>query len=202
MIASTSAGVFWVMLPQTVDGSVKRGPATKSLAAKKLTDISSALNVQSIVVDGADVAAVPLPPAAVGPPVADAGCSDSGGAAREASGSISHARARELRARALLGHKLVTLQTGPDGREVKRVYVEAGCDIARELYQDLRTVLGDGTGLWAGQATQPDSSGSTRAPGRASDAVTTASLPALNSGLPRHPSRSAGDRRLGRVEPT
>jgi transposase len=74
--------------------------------------------------------------------------------------------------------------------------------IARELYQDLRTVLGDGTGLWAGQATQPDSSGSTRAPGRASDAVTTASLPALNSGLPRHPSRSAGDRRLGRVEPT
>ena len=30
--------------------------------------------------------------------------------------------------------KLVTHQTGPDGREVKRVYVEDGCDIARELY--------------------------------------------------------------------
>jgi succinyl-CoA synthetase beta subunit len=28
----------------------------------------------------------------------------------------------------------VTHQTGPEGREVKRVYVEAGCDIARELY--------------------------------------------------------------------
>ena len=37
-------------------------------------------------------------------------------------------------ARALLGHNLVTHQTGPAGREVKRVYVEEGCDIARELY--------------------------------------------------------------------
>src|SRR5207237_1180845 len=37
-------------------------------------------------------------------------------------------------ARELIGKKLVTHQTGPEGREVKRVYVEAGCDIARELY--------------------------------------------------------------------
>jgi len=37
-------------------------------------------------------------------------------------------------AQALLGMTLVTHQTGPQGREVKRVYVEAGCDIARELY--------------------------------------------------------------------
>jgi succinyl-CoA synthetase beta subunit len=37
-------------------------------------------------------------------------------------------------AQALLGTTLVTHQTGPQGREVKRVYVEAGCDIARELY--------------------------------------------------------------------
>ena len=37
-------------------------------------------------------------------------------------------------AAALLGHVLVTHQTGPQGKEVKRVYVEAGCDIARELY--------------------------------------------------------------------
>jgi len=36
--------------------------------------------------------------------------------------------------RALIGHTLVTHQTGPEGREVKRVYVEAACDIARELY--------------------------------------------------------------------
>jgi succinyl-CoA synthetase beta subunit len=37
-------------------------------------------------------------------------------------------------ARRLLGHKLVTIQTGPDGQTVRRVLVEAGCEIARELY--------------------------------------------------------------------
>jgi len=35
---------------------------------------------------------------------------------------------------AMLGHVLVTKQTGPKGREVKRVWVEEGCDIKRELY--------------------------------------------------------------------
>ena len=34
----------------------------------------------------------------------------------------------------LLGGELVTIQTGPAGRTVKQVLVEAGCDIARELY--------------------------------------------------------------------
>ncbi|MCI0493347.1 MAG: ADP-forming succinate--CoA ligase subunit beta [Planctomycetes bacterium] len=34
----------------------------------------------------------------------------------------------------LLGHKLVTIQTGPEGQTIRRVLVEAGCDIARELY--------------------------------------------------------------------
>ncbi len=37
----------------------------------------------------------------------------------------------------LIGMTLVTHQTGPGGREVKRVYVEEGCDIARELYLGL-----------------------------------------------------------------
>jgi succinyl-CoA synthetase beta subunit len=37
-------------------------------------------------------------------------------------------------AAAMLGHTLITKQTGPKGREVKRVYVEDGCDIKRELY--------------------------------------------------------------------
>jgi len=35
---------------------------------------------------------------------------------------------------AMLGHTLITKQTGPAGRDVRRIYVEAGCDIARELY--------------------------------------------------------------------
>jgi succinyl-CoA synthetase beta subunit len=38
---------------------------------------------------------------------------------------------------AMIGHTLVTRQTGPDGRPVHRIYVEAGCDIERELYLSL-----------------------------------------------------------------
>lgn len=37
-------------------------------------------------------------------------------------------------AKSMIGMQLVTHQTGPEGKEVKRVYVEDGCDIARELY--------------------------------------------------------------------
>jgi succinyl-CoA synthetase beta subunit len=40
-------------------------------------------------------------------------------------------------AAAMLGKTLVTRQTGPKGREVKRIYVEEGCDIKRELYLGL-----------------------------------------------------------------
>ncbi len=40
-------------------------------------------------------------------------------------------------AKALLGSVLVTHQTGPAGKEVKKVLVEEGCDIARELYVGL-----------------------------------------------------------------
>ncbi len=40
-------------------------------------------------------------------------------------------------AEAMLGHTLVTKQTGEAGRRVGRVYVEAGCDIKRELYLSL-----------------------------------------------------------------
>ena len=37
-------------------------------------------------------------------------------------------------AAAMLGHTLVTKQTGAAGQEVRRLYIEAGVDIARELY--------------------------------------------------------------------
>ena len=37
-------------------------------------------------------------------------------------------------AASMLGQILVTKQTGDEGKEVKRVYIEEGCDIARELY--------------------------------------------------------------------
>src|SRR5439155_24132700 len=40
----------------------------------------------------------------------------------------------EAAARALLGKTLVTHQTGPQGRVVRRLLVERACRIARELY--------------------------------------------------------------------
>jgi succinyl-CoA synthetase beta subunit len=48
--------------------------------------------------------------------------------------SIDEVRAH---AEAMIGHTLITKQTGTHGRPVHRVYVEAGCDIARELYLSL-----------------------------------------------------------------
>ena len=40
-------------------------------------------------------------------------------------------------ARQMLGANLVTPQTGINGKEVKRVYIEDGCEIDRELYLSL-----------------------------------------------------------------
>ncbi len=45
----------------------------------------------------------------------------------------SHEEAHE-HAAAMLGMRLCTPQTGPDGQEVRKVYVEEGCRIAQELY--------------------------------------------------------------------
>jgi succinyl-CoA synthetase beta subunit len=55
-------------------------------------------------------------------------------------GGVRLARSHEevrAAADAMLGRTLVTKQTGPNGRAVHRVYVEAGSDIARELYLSL-----------------------------------------------------------------
>ncbi|MDT3959614.1 ADP-forming succinate--CoA ligase subunit beta [Staphylococcus kloosii] len=40
----------------------------------------------------------------------------------------------ESYANELLGKQLVTHQTGPEGKEVKRLYIEEGCDIQKEYY--------------------------------------------------------------------
>jgi succinyl-CoA synthetase beta subunit len=58
--------------------------------------------------------------------------SDPGGA-----GGVRLARTTDevkAHATAMLGKTLITKQTGPDGKEVKRIYIEEGCDIDRELY--------------------------------------------------------------------
>jgi succinyl-CoA synthetase beta subunit len=60
-----------------------------------------------------------------------AGGRGKGGGVKVAKGGASEAR--EL-AQRILGMQLVTHQTGPDGQKVRRLYVEQGLDIARELY--------------------------------------------------------------------
>lgn len=50
---------------------------------------------------------------------------------------VKSAADAEKAAKALLGHKLVTIQTGPEGQTVNTVFVEEGCDIARELYMGI-----------------------------------------------------------------
>ncbi|MDR6294366.1 succinyl-CoA synthetase beta subunit [Inquilinus ginsengisoli] len=50
---------------------------------------------------------------------------------------VKSVEAVKAEAEAMLGRTLVTVQTGPAGKEVGRVYVEEGCDIARELYLSL-----------------------------------------------------------------
>jgi succinyl-CoA synthetase beta subunit len=37
-------------------------------------------------------------------------------------------------AREMLGHTLITAQTGPTGKQVNRLYIEDGCDIEKEFY--------------------------------------------------------------------
>src|SRR5262245_57114857 len=60
-----------------------------------------------------------------------AGGRGKGGGVKVAKGGPAEARAL---AEKMLGMQLVTHQTGPDGQKVRRLYVEQGLDIERELY--------------------------------------------------------------------
>jgi len=60
-----------------------------------------------------------------------AGGRGKGGGVKVAKGGA--AEARQL-AQKILGMQLVTHQTGPEGQKVRRLYIEQGLDIARELY--------------------------------------------------------------------
>ncbi len=60
--------------------------------------------------------------------------------AADAKGGVRLARSVDdvvANAREMLGHTLVTKQTGPAGKQVNRLYIEDGADIARELYCSL-----------------------------------------------------------------
>ncbi len=87
-------------------------------------------------VDEAEAAAKKLAAETGGPVVVvkaqiHAGGRGKGGGVKVAKGGASEAR--EL-AQKILGMQLVTHQTGPEGQKVRRLYVEQGLDIARELY--------------------------------------------------------------------
>jgi succinyl-CoA synthetase beta subunit len=60
-----------------------------------------------------------------------AGGRGKGGGVKVARGGV--AEARDLAGK-MLGMQLVTHQTGPEGQKVRRLYIEQGLDIARELY--------------------------------------------------------------------
>src|SRR3984885_4139417 len=60
-----------------------------------------------------------------------AGGRGKGGGVKVAKGGATEAR--EL-SQKILGMQLVTHQTGPPGQKVRRLYIEQGLDIARELY--------------------------------------------------------------------
>jgi succinyl-CoA synthetase beta subunit len=60
-----------------------------------------------------------------------AGGRGKGGGVKVARGGAAEARALADR---ILGMQLVTKQTGPGGQRVRRLYIEQGLDIARELY--------------------------------------------------------------------
>ncbi len=70
-----------------------------------------------------------------------------GAAGADGAGGVRLARSPDevaAHAGAMLGRVLVTKQTGPAGRTVRRLYVEEGCDIARELYLGLLVDRGTG----------------------------------------------------------
>src|SRR5689334_9819861 len=47
---------------------------------------------------------------------------------------VKSAAEAEQVAKNLLGKKLKTIQTGPDGSVVNKIFIEEGCNIERELY--------------------------------------------------------------------
>lgn len=93
---------------------------------------------------------MPVPPgkAASTPEEADKAAADLGGTAwvvkaqvhaggRGRAGGVKIVKSSKSAAEAakdMLGTRLVTAQTGATGKEVKRVYVESKCDVAKEIY--------------------------------------------------------------------
>src|SRR5579859_2219295 len=87
-------------------------------------------------VDEAEVAAKRLAQETGNPTVVVKAQIHAGGRGKGGGVKVAKSGAAEARtlAQAILGMQLVTHQTGPEGQKVRRLYVEQGLDIARELY--------------------------------------------------------------------
>ncbi len=84
---------------------------------------------------GSDVVAVKSQIHAGGRGKGDLFCPDSGELAMQGGVKVAFSRGEvEKYASNILGHRLVTKQTGPSGKIVSNLYVESGCDIAHEYY--------------------------------------------------------------------
>lgn len=84
---------------------------------------------------GSDVVAVKSQIHAGGRGKGDLFCPDSGDLVMQGGVKVAFSRDEVGDfASNILGHRLVTKQTGPSGKMVSNLYVEAGCDIAHEYY--------------------------------------------------------------------
>ena len=84
---------------------------------------------------GSDVVAVKSQIHAGGRGKGDLFCPDSGELVMQGGVKVAFSREEvENYASNILGHRLVTKQTGPSGKIVSNLYVESGCDIAHEYY--------------------------------------------------------------------
>jgi|TARA_B100001996_G_scaffold345372_1_gene301703 succinyl-CoA synthetase beta subunit len=84
---------------------------------------------------GSDVVAVKSQIHAGGRGKGDLFCPDSGDMVMQGGVKVAFSREEvENFASNILGHRLVTKQTGPSGKIVSNLYVESGCDISHEYY--------------------------------------------------------------------
>ncbi len=90
---------------------------------------------------------------------------------------------------AMVGHVLRTKQTGPVGKEVKRIYVEQGCDIARELY--LAMLVDRASGRVAMVACRDGGMDIEEVAARTPEAIQTVTIDPVQGLLPHHTRRVA-----------
>ena len=95
----------------------------------------------------------------------------------------------EAAAAAMLGQILRTKQTGVSGKEVKRVFVEQGCDIGREMY--LAMLIDRASGRIAMVASRDGGMDIEEVAARSPEAIMTVTIDPAQGLMPRHTRRIA-----------